>query len=206
MTNMIGPASRRGDKVVGRLQAEASAQAFFAKAWRQTEPGKPELGTGMDTKTAGALVHRYGAAGSLPTGLSRDDKKAAYEARWVHSGGKKKEKWQRRAEVSNAVTTGALAGGGLSAGVELAARTKRGGAALDRLGTRAARRPILRRVTGASIRRGAGHAGLASAALGASSELYRRRAAGKAKTYTSAPGGVAAGALRRMESYDRKDG
>jgi hypothetical protein len=203
--SMIGPASRRGDKVVGRLQSDASAQAFFDKAWRQPEQQKPTLGTGMDAKTAGHLVSQFGDRGSLPKGLSRDDKKAAYEARWVHSGGQKKAKWQRRSEVANAVTTGALAGGGLSAGVELASRTKRGSAALDRLGN-TAKRPVMRRVNAASVRRVAGHAGLASAALGASSELYRRRAAGKAKTYTSAPGGVAAGALRRMESYDRKDG
>jgi len=194
--SMIGPASRRGDKVVGRLQAEISAAEFFSKAWKQPETQRNELGSGMNRKTASELVSQVGLAGKLPKEMTREQKKAAYEARWVASGGKQKQKHQRRADVASALTTGALAGGGASAGIELAARTERGNRLLN------ARNPNLAR----RIRAGSAKGGLASAALGASAELYRRRQSDKARRYSSAPGGVAAGALRRMQDYDSAKG
>lgn len=155
--------------------------------------GKPELvpqGT-LSDDDAKRLVDNHGLRGTLPKTLRRDDRIRAYQARYVVAGGRKGEHWNRKAKLASGVTTGALAVGGAAAGAELASRTKRGQKLIGKIP----------RITHEGVHHGAGLVGLGAAAVGASGELYRRRASAKAKRYTSATSGVAAGALRRMNDY-----
>lgn len=133
-----------------------------------------------------ALIGQYGDKGPLPKGLDRDTKMRAYEARYVHAGGDKSEKWNRRANASEgarnaslAVGTGALAG--------LAALKHRRAAPL------LAKHPRLTHRLDA--------AALTAGAVGGAAELHGEYARHRRASYANSPGGVARSALTRLRAY-----
>jgi len=176
---MTGAVSKRGDAVVGKI--------VFGVGKRDELVPKDK----MTDEEAARLVGVHGTRGSLPKTLRRDDRIRAYEARYVHAGGRKGERWNRKAKAASAVTTGALVGAGAGAGVELAGRV---------MANRTPPHPKAR-----VLRNKGAYVGLGSTALGTASELYRRRAQRKSRTYSSASSGIAAGALRRMRDYTPED-
>ena len=136
----------------------------------------------MSDRDAHRLAQRYDTRGPLPKNLSRDQRMKAYEARYIASGGKKAEKWKRRADTAE-----------VSRNVGLAAATAAGAGALI------ARHPKLRR-TGKTIAR-LETASLAGAVHGGASELYGEHARSRRASYQNSPGGVAGSALARMQAY-----
>lgn len=149
-----------------------------------------KVDTTMSERRAHELARQYDTKGPLPKGLSRPQKMKAYEARYIASGGRKAEKWQRRANASEAMRNVGLAGATGAAGLLLAARGKRTG-------------PVLHRVRG--FHHLTDHrleqAGLASGLTGGASELYGEHARAKRASYTNSAAGVAASALTRMRGY-----
>jgi len=153
---MTGSAVRRGDATVAKLD------------------------TTMSDRRADELARRYDTRGPLPKTLDRNQRMAAYEARYIASGGRKAEKWKRRADAAEVGRNVGLAGATL-AGAGLLAR----------------RAPGLRRVPHRAFET----AGLASGVFGGASELYGEHARSRRASYASSPGGVAASALQRMRAY-----
>lgn len=144
---------------------------------------KPPLKTTVSESDAKKIVGRVGLKGPLPSGLTREQKMAHYEARYVSSGGHKAQKWQRRSNEAEALRVGSVgAATGAGAGW-LAAHNKK----------------IARRVP--KLKGKAEFAlGVAGVGIG-SGELYGAHARKKRSSYASAPAGVAASALRRMQGY-----
>ena len=127
-------------------------------------------------KKADDLIERYGLKGPLPKNLSRDERMAAYQARYNAAGGPKGEKWNRRAKIAGGV---GAAGAGVS-----------GAGALSML---AARKPRTKKIAAGAMLAGTGAWGLGNAA---EYDARRRRA-----SYRSSPAGVAGSALTRMRNY-----
>lgn len=144
----------------------------------------------MTDHEAHKLAGQYDTRGPLPKGLDRPTKMKAYEARYIASGGRKNEKWKRRADASEVVRNAGVAGATLSAAAILASRGKRIHPLLKKT-------PGLRRVP----TRHTETAGLASATLGGSAELYGEHARARRASYTNSPAGVAGSALSRMQNY-----
>lgn len=155
---MIGPASKRGDRLVSKVDVT------------------------MSDREAHRLAAQYDTRGPLPKGLDRQTKMKAYEARYIASGGKKAERWKRRADAAE-----------VSRNVGLAVATVTGAGAL------AARHPKLHR-TGRTVHR-LETASLAGAVHGGASELYGEHARSRRASYQNSPGGVAGSALARMQAY-----
>ena len=143
--------------------------------------------TTMSDHEAKTLAGKYDTRGPLPKGMDRESKMKAYEARYIASGGKKAEKWHRRAAGAEVARNVGLAGATLSAGAVLASRGKTGA----RL---AAKVPHLKPHHIEA-------AGLGSAVGGGSAELYGEYARHRKASYANSPGGVAASALTRMRNY-----
>lgn len=164
----------------------------FQRLRPSTVVKKAPLKTSVNERDAKRLVGRHGLTGPLPSGLGREQRMAAYEARYVSAGGHKAERWQRRAlradKVKNVGLGVATAGGA----AWLAGRTHAGAATLRRLGPRAAHH--------AETAAGAG------AVVGGAGELYAGHSRRKRSSYASAPAGVAASALRRMRDYTPNNG
>lgn len=139
-----------------------------------------KLDTTMSDAQAKELAARYGTRGPLPKGLHRADKMAAYEARYIASGGKKGEKHQRRQVMAEHAAGGATAGAVGSIALDLGRGKKLSPKAYSRNQK----------------------FGLASAGIAGASTLYARHQESRARSYRSAPAGVAAGALTRMRDYD----
>lgn len=161
---MTGPASDRGDREIYKAAP---------------------LDTTLDDDQARKVVGRVGLKGPLPKELSRDQRMTAYEARYLHAGGRKAQHWQRRSEAADKVRGTATATGVTAAAAVLASRLKH---APKLMKTPAFGHRVENAALGSAVT--AGTAGLAS-------DYSRKRRA----AYSSAPGGVAASALRRMREY-----
>lgn len=133
------------------------------------------------------LLRQYGDKGPLPSKLDRQTKMKAYEARYVHHGGDKADKWGRRAEAAEGVRNAGLAGATVGGAAWLATRTKRGGKVASRVTPRA--------------KHLADTVAVGSGVIGGAAELYGEHARGRRASYTNSPAGVAGSALRRMRDY-----
>lgn len=160
-------------------QVSRGERAVFAK-----------VATTMTDDEAKRIASRYDTRGPLPRNLSREQRMKAYEGRYVASGGRKGEKWKRRADTAEVGRNIGLAGATASAAGILASRGRRTG-------------PALRRVKG--VRNVTSHhlesTGLIAAAGGGASELYGEHARSRRASYQSSPAGVAGSALTRMQNY-----
>ncbi|HEY5787489.1 MAG TPA: hypothetical protein VIT65_22215 [Microlunatus sp.] len=145
-----------------------------------------KVDTTMSDAEAHRLAQRYDTRGPLPKKLSRDQKMKAYEARYIASGGRKSEKWKRRADTAEVGRNVGLAGATGGALLTLAARSKKLG-------------PKLRKIKVTPHR--ADNATIGAAAFGGASELYGEHARSRRASYQSSPGGVAGSALSRMQAY-----
>lgn len=162
--------------------------------------GAPPIQTNLDDKTAHKLVHGpngYGLKGPLPRGLDRDTRKTAYEARYVAAGGHKRQRWSHVADTGDRARNAGLAGGMVAGAAWLGAgspRTRKLVAPLKSL-------KRFEHTNSEHVRHKAERAAVAAATLGAAGELTEEGAKRKRASYSSAPAGVAAGALRRMQNY-----
>ncbi len=140
----------------------------------------------MSDADASRLAQRYDTRGPLPKKMSREQKMKAYEARYIASGGRKAEKWKRRANAAEVGRNIGLAGATGGALLTLAARGKKIGPKLARA-----------KITSHS----ADNATIGSAAFGGASELYGEHARSRRASYQNSPAGVAGSALSRMQAY-----
>lgn len=149
-----------------------------------------KVDTTMSDAEAKRIAAQYDTRGPLPKGLSRDQKMKAYEGRYIASGGKKAEKWKRRADRAEVGRNLGLVGATTAAGALLAARGKRTGALMGR--TRIGRKLTPHRLETAALGSGLG---------GGYSELYGEHARSRRDSYRNSPAGVAGSALSRMQAY-----
>lgn len=185
---------------VGAPRSIATTRGLLApkvRRWQPLEKAYEPLKTSISEDDAKRLVARHGLKGPLPKTLGREERMGAYEARYVASGGRKGEKWQRRANMGDKVKTAGLAGATAAGAAYLGGKTK---AAAPVARVIARKFPGTRKITAHHL----GDAGVAAATIGGAGELYAGRARHKRASYASAPGGVAASALRRMRAYDEK--
>jgi hypothetical protein len=137
------------------------------------------------------LITEHGDRGTLPKGLSRDQKMSVYEARVAHHGGHKRSVWNRRsnaAEVARNVAIGGATGAGAVAMAGRSGRLVRG----------AGHVPLVRKIIGGKAQRKAESVAIGSATVGGAAELAGEYARHKRSSYSSSPGGVAQSALTRM--------
>jgi hypothetical protein len=144
--------------------------------------GQP-LRTSINEHDAARLVAEHGLTGSLPKHLNREQRMAAYEARYVSAGGHKAHKWQHRANEAEKTRVAGVAVGTAGLGGILASKHRKIGGRLPRLGHRS---DVV--AVGGGVAAGVG-------------ELYGAHARKKRSSYASAPAGVASSALRRMQGY-----
>lgn len=149
-----------------------------------------KVDTTMSGREAKRVARQYGTKGPLPTTLSREEKMRAYEGRYIASGGKKGEVWQRRANRAEVGRNMGLVGATTSAAALLARRGRRTGPAL-------ARNKVTRHATPHRLETAA----LGSALAGGWSELYGEHARSRRASYTNSPAGIAGSALTRMRAY-----
>ena len=145
-----------------------------------------KVDTTMSEEEAQRLAAHYDTRGPLPKKLSRETRMRAYEARYIASGGREGEKWQRRADLAETGRNIGLAGATLGATVTLAARNRK-------------LRPHLAKVK--IGHHGADNATIGSAAFGGASELYGEHARSRRASFRNSPAGVAGSALSRMQAY-----
>ena len=145
-----------------------------------------KVDTTMSDADAQRLAGRYDTRGPLPKKLSRDARMKAYEARYIASGGKQGEKWQRRANAAEVSRNIGLAGATAGAALTLAGRNRK-------------LRPHLARIKVTHHR--ADNAALGAAAFGGASELYGEHARSRRASFRNSPAGVAGSALSRMQAY-----
>jgi hypothetical protein len=155
---MTGDAVVRGDREFGKAQAQLS----------------------MADDEAHRLAARYDTRGPLPKKLSREQRMKAYEARYIASGGRKAEKWKRRASHAEVGRNIGLAGATL-AGAGILAR----------------KAPGIRRIPHHALETGA----VAAGTFGGANELYGEHARSRRASYQNSPAGVAGSALTRMQAY-----
>jgi len=155
---MTGDAVVRGDREFGKAQAQLT----------------------MSDAEAKRVAERYDTKGPLPKTLSREQRMKAYEGRYIASGGRKAEKWKRRADRAEVGRNIGLAGA-TAAGVGLLAH----------------KAPGLRRVPRHALE----HAAVASGTFGGANELYGEHARSRRASYQNSPAGVAGSALSRMQAY-----
>ena len=146
--------------------------------------------TTMSDEAAAKLAGKYDTRGPLPKGMDRATKMKAYEARYIHSGGKKGERYKRKAAVAEVGRTAGLATATISAAGILAHRGKKTGKILSKVP----------RLSSHNLEA----AGLAGAAGGGSSEMYGAYARHRRASYANSPAGVAGSALTRMQAYTPK--
>lgn len=202
----------RSDRVSAKSKKEKADLDGFTDRLRKTgiksrkDPRKNKaryvakadpLKTSISRDDAKRLSRQYGLKGPLPKGLDRNQKMAAYEARYVTSGGHKAAKWQHRADTSEKIRA---TGVGLGAAAGAAFLGSKAGA--GRIAGPLARRTPLRHITRNHLET----AGVGVGTVTAGAEVDAMRARKKRSSYASAPGGVAAGALRRLRAYTPEDG
>lgn len=159
--------------MAGRLQMTGSAVA-------RGDGRVMKVDTTMSDRHAAQLASRYDTRGPLPKTLDRNQRMAAYEARYIAAGGKKSEKWKRRADRAE-----------VGRNIGLAGATAAGGALL------AHKAPVLRRIPKHRLE----SAAVGSGVFGGASELYGEHARSRRASYANSPAGVAASALQRMRAY-----
>jgi hypothetical protein len=155
--------------------------------------GVAKVDTTMSEHEAHQVARQYDTRGPLPKGLSREQKMKAYEGRYIAAGGKKGERWKKRADRAEVGRNAGLVGATTSAAALLAARGKKTGPKL------AANR-ITRHATPHRLETAA----LGSALGGGWSELYGEHARSRRASYANSPAGVAGSALTRMQAYTPK--
>lgn len=178
-------AAKTGNAIGTRLRHAKMARMAQAAHVLKSQP---PLKTTITPEDAKHQIERHGLKGPLPKGLTREQKMAAYEARYVSAGGHKAAKWQNRANGAEKARVGGVAAGTAAGGAWLASHGK--GRVLGRV-NRAL--PHLRHHSELGL-------GVAGTTAGAT-ELYGTHARKKRTSYASAPSGVAASALRRMRAY-----
>ena len=164
------------------LAGMAGAGGMYRAGSRNILKSEP-LKTSVSEDDARKLVARHGLKGPLPKTLDRNQRMAAYEARYVSAGGRKAEKWQHRAQTADKVKTAGL-----------------GVATVGGAGWLATRGKLKSKLSPAFAHHAETVAG-AGAVAGGAGELYAGHARRKRSSYASAPAGVAASALRRMQGY-----
>lgn len=184
-TGVGGTAVYQGQKR-GRLRRAEVARTKQALAKRDP------LKTSISPDDAKRLERKYGLKGPLPKGLDRNQKIAAYEARYVRAGGHKAEKWNRRAERSEGIRAAGVGAGALAGAAYLGAKAGGG-----KIVAPVIRRTPLKRVNRQHLET----TGVAVGTATAAAEVDAMRARRKRSSYASAPGGVAASALRRLQAY-----
>lgn len=171
----------------------------------------PPIKTDMDDHTARRLVHGkggYGLTGPLPHQLDRPTRQKAYEARYIAAGGKKANRWQHAAQTAGAVTNASVAGataGGIGILASESARAKRA-VKKPKVAAAIARHPKLAKVTASSLKHGSERFAVGAGVVGGLGQLAANHAKKRRASYTNAPGGVAASALRRMQAYSPPGG
>ena len=161
----------------------------------------PPIQTTMKPEEARALVHGkggYGLTGPLPSHLDRPTRMKAYEARYVASGGKKSQRWQHIANAGSNTATIGLAGA-TGAGLALIGTRSPGAKRFAAAAAKRSRR--LSSVTSDAVKEHAERTAVGSATAGGVGQLVNQGAKRRRSKYTSAPGGVAASNLRRMQAY-----
>ena len=179
----------------GYNQTQSKMQADAGRKRRKpitagSTPTWATLGKADSTMSAAEvkrLTTKHGTVGPLPKTLNRDDRMKAYEARYVAAGGKKAEKWKRRAAGAEVGRNVGVAGATLSAAGILAARGRHTAKVMAKIP----------KVTSHRLEA----AGLASAAGGGGAELYGEYARHRRASYANSPAGVAGSALTRMRAY-----
>ena len=170
----------------------ASRGKPVAKRDRDTGRVAP-LKTTIGEDDAKHLVERHGLKGPLPKTLNREQKMAAYEARYVSAGGHKATHWQHRANDAEKIRVGGVAAGTAAGASWLASRGKaKPFKAIQR------KIPHLQHKSETAL--------AASGVTVGTGELYGAHARKKRSSYASAPSGVAASALRRMRAYTPENG
>ena len=184
----IGQAIRH--EQVRHHQMNDTFLSYRSRAYQSRNRPVSKVDTTMADHEANRLADKYDTRGPLPKGLDRATKMKAYEARYIASGGRRGEKWKRRADASEVVRNIGLASATGSAAAILASRGKRIRPLLKKT-------PILRRVSTHHVE----SAGLAGASIGGGAELYGEHARHKRASYQNSPAGVAGSALSRMQGY-----
>lgn len=170
---------RRKALLVGTGVAAVGAGGYALHRRRQVA----KVDTTMSEAQAHKLARQYDTKGPLPKGLDRETKMKAYEARYVAAGGKKAEKWKRRADA-----------GEVQRNVGLAVATGLGAGSLI------ARHPrIMAKAPHAHKKLEVGS--LAGAVHGGAAELYSEHARSRRASYQNSPAGIAGSALTRMRAY-----
>jgi len=186
-------------KVIRRLRAPAVAVAAMGAAGLagHREIKKPDvtkrdtpapLKTTVSEDDARRLVERHGLKGPLPKTLNREQKMAAYEARYVSAGGHQANKWQHRSNQAEKARVASVGAASLAGGAWLASRGKN--KVSLKLSSKFPR-----------LQHHAENAAVGAATAGGGAELYGAHARRKRSSYASSPSGVAASALRRMQGY-----
>jgi hypothetical protein len=178
--NDLKAAGREAETLVWNKGKPAKRRTLVAKS--------APLTTSVSEDDARKLVARHGLKGPLPKNLDRNQRMAAYEARYVSAGGRKAEKWNHRANQANKVSNAAVGAATAAGSAYLAARTHRMQAWKPKLAARVAHQAEL--------------SGVGAATLGGAAQIYGDHAKHRRSSYASAPAGVAASALRRMRAYD----
>jgi hypothetical protein len=173
------------DKIAYRQEM---ADALTEAGMKSSPPKRSvrKVDTTMSESDAKRLAAQYDTRGPLPKQLSREQRMKAYEARYIASGGKEGEKWQRRADVAETSRNIGLAGATAGAALILAGRNRK-------------RAPHLKKIKITHHR--ADNAALGAAANGGASELYGEHARAKRASFRNSPAGVAGSALSRMQAY-----
>ena len=174
----------------GPVKANVKSPAWHVKDRRTSGGTFGKAETTMSDEAAAKLATKYDTRGPLPKKMSRESKMAAYEARYIHAGGKKGERYKRKAAVAEVGRTVGLGGATLSAAGILAHRGAKSGR-------------VLSKVPGMSSHN-LEAAGLAAATGGGASELYGAYARRRRASYANSPAGVAGSALTRMQAYTPK--
>lgn len=170
-----------GMKKMGVGRAGVSPRGASAPAASVQRRGRViKVDTTMSEHEAARLARQYDTRGPLPKTLSREQKMKAYEARYIATGGKKGEKWKRRADRAE-----------VGRNIGLAGATAAGALAL------AHRAPGVRRIPMKRLE----HTALASGVFGGANELYGEHARARRASYANTPAGVAGSALSRMQAY-----
>lgn len=199
----------RREKIVAGAAGVGGINAFNSASINRREASaehkaiskaNPPIQTQMNDQEAHKLVHAkggYGLTGPLPHGLDRPTKMRAYEARYVASGGRKSQRWQHVKQAADVARNVGIAGATAAGVADLASHSARAKKIVAPLHT------IKRfeRMNSHKVREAATRAAVGSATLAGGAELAEEGAQRRRARYSSAPGGVAASALRRMQAY-----
>ena len=186
----LGTAGMSGQPgAVKRPQQDLADPAFR----RRIERRQAQLRAQMRVGKAADPIKTYGDRGPLPKGLAREERMRAYAARVEHHGGRKGQKWQRRANAADATRNALVAGATGAGAILLTGRSKH-------VANVARKTPLLRRAVGnKGAHKHAETAALATGTAIGATELYGDYARHRRASYKSSPGGAAQSALTRMQ-------